>query len=61
MSRDFSDEDREAQQEYEAAQEEAWYYATLRDFISVIIKFGEDKVKKDLGEIIAYYRRLQEP
>lgn len=58
MSRDFSDEDREAQQEYEAAKEEAWYFSTLHDFIRIMEQYGYEKVKKDLGEMLAHYWRL---
>lgn len=47
-----------SQQEYEAAKEEAWYFSTLHDFIRVMEQYGYEKVKKDLGEMLAHYWRL---
>lgn len=54
----MSQDTNEDQQEYEAAKEEAWYYSTLHDFIIVMQQYGYEKVKKDLGEMLAHHWRL---
>lgn len=53
MSADINEDSNQYSQEYVAqVNEEAYYYAVLVDFIDMVHRYGEEKVMKDMQELL---------